>query len=123
MNLDKHLPNGTVIEAPAFIKRVVHGIPVLFQLVEWLLFIVAFQYVDQKFKSLPAKFIWLLLALALGVYIGAIASSVAWRYIADPFKSWLWSFLMYFILPGAAGALVFWLLNVLVRDMVAAQVG
>jgi len=123
MDYDKQLPDGKVIRAPDFTYRVLNGVPVLFHLAEWLLFVVAFQYVDQKFGSIAAKIVWIVLAMALGAYVSVLVSNIAWRYIADPFKNRTWNFVMYFLLPAVSGGLVFFLLKVVVRDMVAAQVG
>ncbi|MBB3833201.1 zinc transporter ZupT [Xanthomonas arboricola] len=123
MEYDKRMPNGQVIRAPDFTYRVLNGVPALFHIAEWLLFVVAFQYVDQKFSSIAAKVVWLLLAAALAFYIGVLTSNVAWRYIAEPFKNRTRNFLMRYMLPAASGGLVFVLLKVVARDMVAAQVG
>ena len=123
MEYDKRMPDGLVVRAPDFTYRVLDGVPVLFHLAEWLLFVVAFQYVDQKFGSIPAKVIWMLLAAALGIYIGVLVSNLAWRYIADPFKNRFLDLTMRFLLPAASGALMFLLLKVVVRDMVAAEIG
>ena len=123
MNLNKHLPDGGVIRAPDFTYRVLHGVPVLFHLAEWLLFIVAFQYVDQRFHSVPARVVWWLLALALSMYMGVLVSNIAWRYIREPFKGRARNIFMSYLLPVATSGLVFLLLHFVVKDMVAAEIG
>lgn len=123
MEHDKRLPDGRIVRAPEFTRRVLGGVPILFHLAEWLLFIVAFQYVDQKFGSMSAKIIWMLLATALSLYVGVLVSNVAWRYTADSLKHRSWDLAMRFILPALSGLIVFLLLKVVVKDMVAAEVG
>jgi hypothetical protein len=121
VSYDKINPDGSVVTAPAFTRRVLESIPVVFQLAEWLLVIVAFQYVDSRFGSVAAKIVWLALALALSLYFGVLTSNAAWRFFDDPFKNGKWSFFMYAIVPGVSGALVFFLLKVVVKQMVEAQ--
>jgi hypothetical protein len=121
VSYDKVNRDGSVIPAPAFTRRVLDSVPVFFQLTEWLLVIVAFQYVDLRFGSVAAKVVWFSLAGVLGVYVGALLSNVAWRFFDDPFKNRRWSFLMYVVLPLLSGGIVFLLLKVVVKQMVAAQ--
>jgi len=123
VNYDKTMPDGLVIKAPSVTYRVLDSVPVLFQIAEWLLVIVAFQYVDVRFHYLAAKVAWIILAGALGLYIGVLTSNVAWRAFDDPFKSLAWRIFMYALLPGISAGLMFLLLKVVVKQMVAAQAG
>lgn len=123
MEYDKKLPNGTVIKAPAFVQRVLDSVPIVFQIVEWLLVIVAFQYVDVRFGYVAAKVVWIVLALSLSLYLGVLGSNVAWRLFEDPFKNRRWRIFMYGVLPAVTGGLVVVLLNVVVRQMVLAHGG
>ena len=123
MNLDKQMPDGRTIKAPPVTYGVLGSVPVVFQIAEWLLVIVAFQYVDVRFGYFVAKVAWFVLSAALGLYIGVLTSNVAWRIFEEPFKSRPWRMFMYGLLPMASGGLVFVLLKVVVQQMVAAQVG
>jgi phosphoglycerol transferase MdoB-like AlkP superfamily enzyme len=121
VSYDKINADGFVVKAPAFTRRVLDSAPVIFQLAEWLIVIVAFQYTDARFGSLPAKIVWLVLALVMSIYVGVLASNVAWRFFEDPFKNRPWNFFMYVVLPCLSGGLVFFLLRVIVKQMVAAH--
>jgi len=123
VNYDKTMPDGLVIKAPPVTYTVLGSVPVVFQIAEWLLVIVAFQYVDTRFNYLSAKIAWITLAGALSLYIGVLVSNVAWRLFEDPFKSRAWRMFMYGLLPAVSGGLTFVLLKVVVKQMVAAQAG
>ena len=77
MSYDKINIDGSVVTAPAFTRRVLDSAPVLFQLAEWLIVIVAFQYADVRFASIPAKIVWLTLAFIMALYVGVLTSNVA----------------------------------------------
>ncbi len=49
MSYDKVKSDGTHIVAPKFTSRVLDSVPIVFQLFEWLLVVVAFQYADVRF--------------------------------------------------------------------------
>ena len=83
MTYDKIKSDGTVIEAPRFTYRVLDSVPVIFQLFEWLLVIVAFQYVDERFGFIAAKITWIFLMLSFSIYFGVLMSNVQWRAIGD----------------------------------------
>jgi hypothetical protein len=121
VSFDKTNADGSVVKAPAFTRRVLDSAPVVFQLAEWLIVIVAFQYADARFGSVPAKIVWFILAFTMSIYVGVLASNVAWRFFEDPFKNRSWNFFMYVLLPCLSGGLVFFLLRVVVKQMVAAQ--
>lgn len=121
MNYDKTAHDGSVIKAPRFTYTVLDSVPVLFQIVEWLLVIVAFQYVDTRFNYFSAKIVWMMLAGALSLYIGTLVSNLAWRFFEDPFKSRAWRIFMYGLIPVVSGGLTFVLLKFVVQHMVAAQ--
>jgi phosphoglycerol transferase MdoB-like AlkP superfamily enzyme len=121
VSYDKINTDGSVVTAPAFTRRVLDSAPVIFQIAEWLIVIVAFQYVDARFASMPAKIVGLTLSVIMAIYVGVLTSNVAWRFFEDPFKNRLWNFLMYVILPCLSGGLVFFLLRVVAKQMVAAQ--
>ena len=121
MSYDKINTDGSIVNAPVFTRRVLDSAPVIFQLAEWLIVIVAFQYVDTRFGSMPAKIVWLVLALIMSIYVGVLTSNVAWRFFENPFKNRPWNFFMYVVLPCLSGGLVFFLLRVVVKQMVAAQ--
>ena len=123
MNYDKTMPDGVVIKAPPVTYRVLCSVPVIFQIAEWLLVIVAFQYVDTRFNYVAAKIAWLALAGALSIYMGVLVSNIAWRVFENPFKSRAWRMFMYGLLPAVSGGLTFFLLNFVVKQMVAAQAG
>ena len=120
-NYDKTLQDGTVVRAPAFTRRVLDGVPVLFQLAEWLGVIAVFQYADIRFHFLAAKIAWIVLGLGLSCYVGTLASNIAWRFFDDPFKNRNGTFFMYVILPLISSAFVFFLLTVLLKQIVSAQ--
>jgi TRAP-type C4-dicarboxylate transport system permease small subunit len=121
VSYDKINVDGSVVKAPAFTRRVLDSAPLIFQLAEWLIVIVAFQYVDARFGSISAKVICFILALVMSMYVGVRTSNVAWRFFEDPFKNRPWSIFMYVVLPCLSGGLVFFLLHVVVKQMVAAQ--
>jgi hypothetical protein len=120
MGYDKVKADGTVIAAPPFTYRVLDSVPVLFQLAEWLLVIVAFQYVDARFGYIAAKLAWLLLSLALAVYTGVLASNVLWRVVEDPYKKGAWAVFSRYVLPLISGAAIYGMQH-LVKQMVLAQ--
>lgn len=121
MSYDKINTDGSVVKAPVFTRLVLDSAPVIFQLAEWLIVIVAFQYVDARFGSMQAKIVWLVLAFIMSIYVGVLTSNVAWRLFEDPFKNRPWNFFMYVVLPCLSGGLVFFLLRVVAKQMVAAQ--
>ena len=123
MSYDKQLPDGRVIKAPPFTSKVLSSITVLFQIAEWLLVIVAFQFVAIHFGYLAAKVAWFVLAIAFGMYIGVLSSNLAWRAFENPFKSRGTRFVVNWLLPGLTTGLVFVLLKFVAEQMVAAQVG
>ena len=122
MSYDKIKSDGTTIEAPQFTYRVLDSVPVIFQLAEWLLVIVAFQYVDVRFGFIAAKVAWLALSLALATYVGVLSSNLLWRFVEDPFKTRKWRVFTYYIAPLLSGAMIYGL-QYLVRLMVSAQQG
>ena len=121
MNYDKQMPDGRVIKAPPVTYGVLGSVPIVFQIAEWVLVIVAFQYVDVRFGYFAAKVAWFILSLALGLYVGVLTSNVAWRVFEDPFKSRPWRMFMYGLLPVISAGLIFVLLKLVVQQMVAAQ--
>ena len=120
MTYDKIKPDGTVIEAPRLTYRVLDSVPVIFQLFEWLLVIVAFQYVDERFGFIAAKITWIFLMLSFAIYFGVLMSNVQWRIIDDPFKNRWWNIFSLYVSP-LLSALVFFGLQQLIKQMVAAQ--
>ena len=120
-NYDKTLKDGVVISAPSFTRRVLDGVPVLFQFAEWLGVIAVFQYADIRFHFLAAKVAWITLGIGLGLYTGVLGSNIAWRFFEDPFKTRLGKIFMYVILPLTSGGFVLVLLKVLLKQIVAAQ--
>ncbi|MFP7723617.1 hypothetical protein [Lysobacter sp. A3-1-A15] len=120
MGYDKVKADGTVIRAPRFTYRVLDSVPVAFQLAEWLLVIVAFQYVDARFGYLAAKVAWLVLSAAFALYVGVLASNVLWRVVEDPYKKGAWGLFSRFFFPLLSGAAVFGMQH-LVKQMVMAQ--
>ena len=122
MSYDKVLPDGTVITAPQFTYRALGSVPIVFQLAEWLLVIVAFQYVDARFGFIAAKLAWLLLSLALAIYIGVLSSNILWRFTEDPYKNRQWKLFSFGLFPILSGVAVLGLQH-LVKQMVLAQQG
>ncbi len=120
MDYDKITGDGTRITAPRFTYRVLDSIPVVFQLFEWLLVIVAFQYADVRFGFFAAKVAWLGLSFAFALYFGVLLSNAQWRYFDDPFKNRRWKFFSYYVSPLLNGIVIFGLQQ-LVKQMVAAQ--
>jgi hypothetical protein len=120
MNYDKVKPDGTRIEAPRFTYRVLESVPVVFQLFEWLLVIVAFQYADVRFGFVAAKIVWIGLTLAFALYFGVLMSNVQWRIFEDPYKNRWWRVLSLYVSPVLSGV-VFYGLQQLVKQMVATQ--
>jgi hypothetical protein len=114
------MADGTRIEAPRFTYRVLDSIPVIFQLFEWLLVIVAFQYADVRFNFIAAKIAWVGLTAAFALYFGVLISNVQWRLFDNPFKNRWWRFFSYYVSPAISGVVVFGLQQ-LVKQMVAAQ--
>ncbi|MGJ4728623.1 hypothetical protein [Luteimonas sp. SDU101] len=123
MIYDKTTADGRVIKAPSITYRVLDSVPILFQIAEWLLVIVAFQYVDVRFGYVAAKVAWIVLAGALALYMGVLVSNVTWRFFEDPYKNRAWRLFSYGLLPLVSGGLVFLLLKVVAKQMVAAQAG
>jgi hypothetical protein len=119
--LDKVTKNGTVVQAPEFTRRVIHGVPVLFQYAEWLAVIAVFQYADVKFHFMAARVVWIGLGLALSIYTGVLCSNLAWRYIEDPFSTRIGNMFMSIVLPLVAGGVVFFLLKILLVQIVASH--
>jgi hypothetical protein len=113
--------DGLVIQEPEFTRRIMRGVPILFQYAEWLAVIAVFQYADVKFHFLVAKFVWIFLGLGLGAYTGALISNLAWRYIEDPFSTRLGNAFMSVILPLVAGGLVLFLIKVVLVQIVASH--
>ena len=120
MIYDKTKTDGTRIVAPSVTYRVLDSVPVIFQLFEWLLVIVAFQYGDVRFGFIAAKVAWIGLSLAFAVYFGVLVSNVQWRLFEDPFKNRWWKFFSYYLSPAISGAVVLGL-QYLVKQMVATQ--
>jgi hypothetical protein len=118
---DKLTKDGRSIRAPAFTRRVMRGVPVLFQYAEWLAVIAVFQYADVKFHFIAAKVAWIILGLGLGIYTGAMSSNLAWRYIEDPFSTRLGNAFMSIILPVVTGCVVLFLFKVLLVQIVASH--
>ena len=120
MSYDKVLADGTVIKAPKFTYCVLGSVPALFQLAEWLLVIVAFQYVDARYGYMAAKVAWLFLSFALAAYVGFLSSNLLWRETEDPYKNRRWKLISYGLLPAISAALVYALQH-LAKQMVLAQ--
>ena len=120
MNYDKVKSDGTRIVAPKFTSRVLDSVPVVFQLFEWLLVIVAFQYADVRFHFFTARVIWLGLLAGFALYFGVLVSNTLWRVVDDPFKGGLWSIFMRYVVPILTGVAVFGLGQV-AKLMVAAH--
>ena len=120
MSYDKIMADGTRITAPQFTYRVLDSVPVVFQLFEWLLVIVAFQYGDVRFGFVAAKVVWISLSAAFAPYFGVLVSNVQWRVVEDPFKNRLWRFFSYYLSPALSGVVVLGL-EQLVKQMVATQ--
>jgi hypothetical protein len=120
MDYDKVKADGTVIQAPRFTYRVLDSVPVVFQLAEWLLVIVAFQYVDARFGYIAARTAWWLLSLSFALYVGVLASNVLWRSVEDPYEKGAWDIFSRFLFPLLSGVLVFGM-QYLVKQMVLAQ--
>lgn len=118
---DKRLSNGTIIAAPDFTSRVLRGVPVLFQFAEWLAVIAVFQYADKKLHFLVAKVVWILLGFGFAFYAGVFTSNLAWRYIDDPFDTKLKRIFMSYLLPLASGLVVFFLIKVVLSQIVEAH--
>ena len=118
---DKLTKNGRVIQAPAFMQRVMRGVPILFQYAEWLAVIAVFQYADVKFHFVAARVVWIVLGLALGLYTGVLCSNLAWRYIEDPFSTRIGNAFMSIILPIITGCVILFLLKVLLVQIVASH--
>jgi hypothetical protein len=117
---DKVKADGTVMEAPRFTYRVLDSVPVLFQLAEWLLVIVAFQYVDIRFGYISAKITWLILSLAFALYVGVLASNVLWRAVEDPYRKGFLGIFSWFVFPLLSGVVVYGTQH-LVKQMVLTQ--
>jgi hypothetical protein len=122
MSYDKVKTDGTVIKAPKFTYRVLDSVPVFFQIAEWLLVIVAFQYADVRFGFVAAKVTWLVLTGALALHVGVLASNVLWQLVEDPYKNRMWNVFSKYVLPLLSGAVVYGLQQ-LVKQMVLAQQG
>lgn len=120
-DFDKVMKDGLVIRAPDFTRRVMRGVPVLFQYSEWLAVIAVFQYADVKFHFLAAKIAWIALGLSLGIYTGVLISNLAWRHFEDPFSTRLGRAFMSVILPLATGGMVLFLFKVLLVEIVASH--
>ena len=120
MGYDKVKADGTVITAPRFTYRVLNSVPVVFQLAEWLLVIVAFQYVDVRFGYIAAKITWWLLSGAFAIYVGVLASNVLWRVVEDPYKKGAWDIFSRFVFPLLSGVAIYGVQQ-LVKQMVLAQ--
>jgi hypothetical protein len=120
MSYDKVQTDGTVIKAPSITYRVLDSVPVIFQLAEWLLVIVAFQYVDVRFGYIAAKVAWVGLSLAFALYVGVLASNVLWRIVEDPYKKGAWDIFSRFLFPLLSAAAVYGTQQ-LVKQMVLAQ--
>ena len=120
MGYDKVMADGTVITAPRFTYRVLDSVPVVFQLAEWLLVIVAFQYVDARFGYIAAKVAWWLLSIAFGLYVGVLSSNVLWRAVEDPYKKGPWRLFSYGLFPLLSGVAIYAMQH-LVKQMVLAQ--
>jgi hypothetical protein len=118
---DKVMKNGCVVQAPPFTYRVMRGVPILFQYAEWLAVIAVFQYADVKFHFVAAKVAWIVLALALGSYTGALFSNVAWRYLQDPYSNRFGNVFMAIVLPIISGCVALFLVKVLLAQIVASH--
>jgi len=118
---DKVTKDGRVIQEPEFGRRIMRGVPILFQYAEWLIVIAVFQYADVKFHFLVARIVWIFLGLGLGAYTGAFISNLAWRYIDDPFNTRLGNAFMSIILPIVSGCLVLFLIKVVLVQIVASH--
>lgn len=120
MSYDKIKSDGTRIAAPKFTSRVLDSVPIVYQLFEWLLVIVAFQYADVRFHFFAARVIWLGLLAAFALYFGVLVSNTLWRAIDDPYKSRPRSLFVRYVVPILTGVVVFGLGQV-VKQMVAAH--
>ena len=120
MPYDKIKSDGTRIEAPRFTYRVLDSVPVIFQLFEWLLVIVAFQYADVRFGFLAAKIAWVGLSFAFAIYFGVLMSNMQWRVFEDPFKNRRWNIFSLYVSPAISGAIILGI-QYLVKQMVATQ--
>ena len=107
---------------PVFTSRVLASVPVVFQIAEWLLVIVAFQYVDVRFGYVAAKIAWIIHGVIFSFYIGVLSSHILWTLTDNPSKSAKLNFFGTYILPLLSGALVMGLQH-LIKQMVAAQSG
>ena len=81
MNYDKVNKDGTIEKAIPFTYRVLNSVTVLFELAEWMIVIAAFQYAGERFNSLPARVVSVILNIAFAGYLGVLLSNVAWREI------------------------------------------
>jgi hypothetical protein len=107
---------------PVFTRRVLDSVPEVFQLAEWLLVIVAFQYADVHFGYVAAKIAWVLLGVLFAFYFGVLSSHLLWKLTDNPTRSPRLRFFGTWVLPLLSGAVVFWLQHLL-KQMVAAHTG
>lgn len=120
MSYDKIKADGTVIKAIPFTYRVLDSVPVIFQIAEWMLVIVAFQYAEVHSGFFAAKIARIALSVALSIYVGVLTSNLLWRFVDDPYKSRTWDLFARFVLPAISGVAVFGLLQ-LVKQLVIAH--
>lgn len=117
MYYDKTHTDGSVTEASRFERLVLEGVPIIFNLAEWLLVVSAFQYIAIRFDLVAAKVVWWILGAAFGAYVGVLVANSAWRLFRNTYRSR--SFLAFgcVVVPAASvGVLV--LLNVVVKYLV-----
>ena len=79
MEFDRIEKNGTVTKASALERSLLTGVPLVFQLVEWILVIVAIEYIARKFDFAAARAASLVLTFLVTGYIAALSMNLRWR--------------------------------------------
>jgi len=121
MSYDKTNVAAPVDRSRAFARWTTLSVQKLFQFAEWLLVIVAFQYVGARFGSIAVNIVWLVLSAALTAYVVITIGSVASRLVSNGRARLGWFIVIYVALLLLMTAFLYFVFNLVVDQVVMGQ--
>jgi len=126
MSYDKAENSKATASPQKSIDWVLLGVPKLFQFAEWLLVIVAFQYVGARFNLASINAVWIVLCAALTAYVTAWLGRAFHRIpqnrqVTSVRALVAWMTVIYIGTPLFLGAAAYFLFRLVIDQMVAHQ--
>jgi hypothetical protein len=112
---------SSVPHPPTSLRWILTFVPKLFEFAEWLLVIVAFQYVGARFDSVAVNIVWIILSGALTVYVVAVLSSIVWRATSNVRAGLFVAIITPILLSAVMSGVLYFLFRLVVDQVVAGQ--